>query len=62
MKRKGYKDFFKAGLNQMLDKIEPSDVIVHGHMPKDVFSDFVNRTRFHRYPSQFELTHKRTGD
>jgi len=62
MKRKGCKDFFRAGLHKMINALEPNDVIVHGYMPNEVFAEFANHTTFHRYPSQFELTHERTGD
>ena len=48
---------FKAGLEEMLRRIEPEDVLVHGHMPDEVFADFKESVRFHRYPSLFEQTH-----
>lgn len=48
---------FRDGLGRMLDVIEPTDVLVYGYMPDDVFRDFLGRTRFHRYPSEFERTH-----
>ena len=43
----------------MLDVLEPTDVVVHGAMPKTVFDDFKDRTNFHRFPSEFEATHKK---
>ncbi len=53
--------YFKMGLKEMLKRLEPSDVIVHGYMPKDIFDEFKDMTIFHRYSSEFEQTHKR-GD
>lgn len=53
------KEIFKKGLNQMLLVLKPETVIVHGYMPLSVFSDFLELTNFVRFPSEFELTHKR---
>lgn len=50
---------FKNGLSKMLEVLKPTDVIVHGYMPKTIFEDFKNLTRFHRFPSEFEKTHKK---
>ena len=50
------KQIFKSGLAEMLNVLEPKDVIVHGFMPESVFGEFKDRTKFHRYPSQFERT------
>ena len=52
---------FKDGLAKMLDVLEPTDVLVYGYMPDDIFGEFLNRTRFHRFPSEFELTHPKKG-
>ena len=49
--------YFKEGLNKMLDIIEPTDVLVYGYMPKDIFEDVQSRANFYRYPSEFEITH-----
>lgn len=54
--------YFKAGLKEMLSRLQPSDVIVYGFMPKDIFGEFEGRTRFHRFPSEFEQTHKKGGE
>lgn len=43
----------------MIEVLEPADVIVYGCMSDSVFSEFKNKTRFHRFPSEFELTHKK---
>ena len=53
------KELFRTGLEEMLKRIEPSDVVVHGYMPDKVFGDLSNKARFHRFPSLFEQTHKR---
>lgn len=58
-KTKQQKKDFKNGLAKMLEVLEPTDVIVHGYMPKSIFEDFVDQTRFHRFPSEFETTHKK---
>lgn len=51
------KELFKLGLSEMIKVLEPTDVLVHGHMPEAVFNDFQTKTNFHRYPSLFEQTH-----
>ena len=48
---------FKDGLRKMLEVLEPTDVLVYGRMPPDIFEEFDGLTRFHRYPSEFETTH-----
>ena len=58
-KTKKQKENFKEGLSKMLEVLEPTDVIVHGCMPKSVFEEFENMTKFHRFPSEFEITHKK---
>lgn len=55
------KRIFKAGLKEMIRILEPTDVLVHGHMPAKVFDEFLKDTRFHRYKSQFERTHEKDG-
>lgn len=56
------RNYFKLGLREMITRLEPSDVIVHGRMPDDIFLEFKNETLFHRYPSEFEQTHKKGGE
>ncbi len=53
------KEMFKKGLYAMLDKLHPTDVIVHGHMPDRVFGEFLKYVNFHRYKSWFERTHEK---
>ncbi len=48
---------FKNGLKKMLEVLEPTDVLVYGYMPRDIFNEFYGITKFHRYPSEFEMTH-----
>ena len=50
---------FKDGLMEMLEVLEPTDVLVYGYMPSDIFDEFNGLTRFHRYPSEFEMTHQK---
>lgn len=51
------KKLFKDGLSAMLRTLEPTDVLVHGHMPESVFGEFLSSCQFHRYPSLFEEKH-----
>ena len=44
------KYFFKHGLSSMLEELEPEAVLVYGAMPKSVFSEYLNLTRFVNYP------------
>lgn len=48
---------FRTGLKAMIEALEPTDILVHGYMPDEIFGDFLSSCNFHRYPSQFELTH-----
>lgn len=48
---------FRAGLNAMLDTLEPEIVLVYGAMPDTVFSDFKDRTRFVHYPDWTSRMH-----
>ena len=49
---------FKEGVEAMLNELEPTDVLVHGYMPNEIFGPFLNDVVFHRYPSLYEETHK----
>ncbi len=62
IRTKEQRRLFKAGLKAMILELEPTDVIVHGYMPDEVFFEFKDRTRFHRYKSQFEKTHPKEGE
>ena len=57
IRSKEQKRIFKAGLEEMLKRLEPSTVIVHGYMPEEVFGEFHKQVPFYRYPSLFEQTH-----
>lgn len=46
---KDNKYHFKAGLEEMLIELEPTDVLVYGSMPESVFGDYLRYTRFHQY-------------
>jgi hypothetical protein len=41
---------FQAGLEAMLEELEPSLVIVYGSMPDKVFAGFANKSVFHHFP------------
>lgn len=62
IRSKQQKATFKYGLEEMLRQLTPTDVIVHGHMPDEVFADYMQETRFHRFPSLFEETHAKEAD
>ena len=40
---------FKAGLEAMLETLEPDTVLVYGSMPGSVFDDYLHTTRFVQY-------------
>lgn len=62
LKNKRSRKMCKTGIAAMIKTLAPTDVLVHGYMPEDVFAPFFNYTNFHRYPSLFEQTHKQRGD
>jgi hypothetical protein len=43
----------------MLDRLEPKQVIVYGHMPETVFGPYLGKTNFVRYPSEIEIFYRR---
>lgn len=47
------------GTEEMLRVLEPTDVLVHGYMPDEIFGRFYDYAEFHRYPSLFEQTHQK---
>lgn len=55
------REAFKQGLGVMLDRLQPSAVLVHGYMPDYIFGEYSNYINFHRYPSEFEQTHRKSG-
>ncbi len=61
IKSKELRMIFKSGLVAMLDILYPTDILVHGYMPDDIFSEYMERARFHRYASEFEKTHTKGG-
>lgn len=62
IRSKEEKEIFRSGLYEMLRVLEPTDVLVHGHMPEAIFGEYAAYATFHRYPSLFEQTHQRGGD
>lgn len=62
LKSKRDKELCSLGTEEMLRQLEPTDVLVHGHMPDEVFEKYYPYANFHRYPSLFEQTHKREED
>ncbi len=59
LRSKRDRELWRVGIKEMLRILEPTDVLVHGFMPDDIFSQFYNYAAFHRYPSLFEQTHKK---
>lgn len=52
----------KAGLEAMLETLEPEVVLVYGSMSENVFSDYQNYTRFVHYPDWTTMAHKGGDD
>ena len=48
---------FKAGLESMLQTLEPEVVLVYGSMPDSVFGEYLNCTRFVQYDNWTKLRH-----
>lgn len=59
MKSRRDAESFRNGLKEMIHRLAPSDVLVHGKMPSQVFDDFAGTSSFHRYASWYERTHER---
>ena len=59
IRSKEQKRIFKLGVERTIKELQPSAIILHGHMPEDVFSDFTSVVPFYRFPSEFEETHKK---
>lgn len=54
---------FKTGLAAMLEVLYPTDVLVYGRMPEDIFGEYMDQVRFHHYPSELERAHpKKAGE
>ncbi len=45
---------FKRGLYALIKQLQPTDILVHGHMPNIIFCDFLGQVNFHRYKSRME--------
>ena len=56
-KTKDDKYHLKAGLEAMLETLEPVVVLVHGSMPHTVFDDYRNTTKFVHYPDWTTYVH-----
>jgi hypothetical protein len=51
------KKLFKAGLEAMLEALEPVVVLVYGPMPKSVFKEHLHLTRFVQYDDWTKMMH-----
>ncbi len=56
------KVLFREGLIETIKRLEPTDILVHGYMPDQVFSGLDAYVHFHRYPSLFEQTHVKEAE
>ncbi len=48
---------FKAGLEAMLETLDPVTVLVYGSMPDSIFGDYLHTTRFIQYPDWMTARH-----
>ncbi len=51
------KDIFKLGLQEMIKRLSPKIILVHGAMPESVFGEFTH-IKFVRYASWIERKHR----
>ena len=51
------KYYFRAGLDAMLETLEPQVVLVYGSMPKSVFGSYLNYTKFVPFPDWTSRMH-----
>ncbi len=59
IKTKEQKSLFRKGLIKMIELLSPTDVVVYGYMPKEVFDGLEKLANFHRYPNHFEINCKK---
>ncbi|MBR0137012.1 MAG: DUF4417 domain-containing protein [Erysipelotrichaceae bacterium] len=52
------KFYFEAGLEAMLESLEPEVVLVYGSMPESVFSKYTGYTRFVQYDNWITVKHR----
>lgn len=51
------KIYFRAGLEAMLQTLEPEVVLVYGPMPRSVFDEYLHATRFVQYDNWTKVQH-----
>ncbi len=56
---KAQRTMFKLGMKAMIKELEPSSVLVYGYMPSDIFGEFIDKIKMYRYPSEFEISHRK---
>jgi len=49
--------YFRHGLLQMMNRLDPTVIVVHGPMPPDIFDGLPLTTELLRFPSDSELAH-----
>ena len=57
IKTRENKYHFEAGLDAMMQELEPEIVLVYGPMPKSVFGNYLSSTQFVPYPNWTKLVH-----
>lgn len=55
--KKEDKFYLKEGLKAMLEELEPIVVLVYGAMPKSIFGEFMNRTKFVHFDDWTKVKH-----
>lgn len=60
-KKKKDKFYLKEGLKAMLEELEPIVVLVYGAMPKSIFGEFMNRTKFVHFDDWTKVKHHSKG-
>ena len=58
IKSKRERKMFKAGLKEMLKRLSPSMIIVHGKMPDCIFAEYKKEYQFIRFDSWTERKYK----
>ena len=61
IKSKKEKKIFKRDLKEMLKRLTPRMIIVHGRMPNSIFAEYKNKYHFIRFDSWIERAHKKRG-
>lgn len=61
MNSNALRNIFKAGLAEMIFRLNPKLILVYGYMPKDIFGPYCGKNNFIRFPSEIEKAHITEG-